>query len=138
MPTTVADFDRELEETKKKMARLKEGRKAAAAKEREQARKWRTATVSTIGDMVLESLGCGWNEVDLDALKSCLGEWAESNHEDIRFRIITEERTPADAKLALDMFKKARREEKKAAPKPTEQQEDAIAMEDNDQGHVEW
>lgn len=137
MPS-VADFDRELEETRKKMARLKEGRKVAAAKEREQARKWRAATVSAMGEMVLEALGCGWDEVDLAALKSCLGEWADSYREDIQFRIITEGRTPADAKLALDIFKRAQREEKKATPKPTEQQEDAIAMEANDQSHVAW
>lgn len=118
MPT-VADYDRELEETKKKMARLREGRKAAAAKEREQARKWRTATVSTMGELLLESLGCRWVEVDLESLKACLDEWVTRERESIQFRITTEERTPADAKQALDAFKRAQREEKEVGLRVT-------------------
>ena len=125
MPT-VADYDRELEETKKKMARLREGRKAAAAKEREQARKWRTATVSTMGELLLESL------------KACLDEWVTRERESIQFRITTEERTPADAKQALDAFKRAQREEKRSASESHDEQESVTSEENEDQSQVTW
>lgn len=137
MPT-VADYDRELEETKKKMARLREGRKAAAAKEREQARKWRTATVSTMGELLLESLGCRWVEVDLESLKACLDEWVTRERESIQFRITTEERTPADAKQALDAFKRAQREEKRSAFESHDEQESVTSEENEDQSQVTW
>ncbi len=137
MPT-VADYDRELEETKKKMARLREGRKAAAAKEREQARKWRTATVSTMGELLLESLGCRWVEVDLESLKACLDEWVTRERESIQFRITTEERTPADAKQALDAFKRAQREEKRSASESHDEQESVTSEENEDQSQVTW
>lgn len=119
MPTTVADYDRELEEAKRKFARLKEGRKAAAAKEREQARKWRAATVAAMGELILEALGCVWNEVDLAELGTSLDEWADGCRESIQLRIVAEGRTPAEAKQSLDTFKRARREARKTRPAPS-------------------
>ena len=121
MPKTVADFDRELEEAKKRIVKLNEGRKAAAAKEREQSRRLRAAKVSVMGEMLLESLGCGWNEVDLTALQPRLEEWADGHREDIRLRIVSDALSNADAKQALDAFKKSRREAKaqKSRPAPT-------------------
>lgn len=138
MPTTVADFDRELEETKKKMARLKEGRKAAAAKEREQERKWRAAVASAMGDMLLESLGCGWNEIDLAELQPRLEEWADGHRDDIRTRVVAEGRSASDAKQALDSFKRAKREARKAAARTPEPQQATSETEDAGEDIASW
>lgn len=114
MPTTVADFDRELEKTKKKILQLKEGKKAAAAREREKERKWRSAAISAMGELLLESLGCNWKDVNFDELSAYLTEWIQGEHrENIHSRIITDDRTPAIAKSALDVFKKSHRDIKK-------------------------
>ena len=137
MPS-VADFDRELEETKRKMAQLKEGRKAALAREREQTRKWRAATTSTIGELVLETLGFGWSEVDLAALQSSLRDWAAERGESVRASALREGRAPADAKRALDTFKREQRQARTgkspAAPPTSEGQQTEVA----EQNQLSW
>ena len=59
MPT-VSEIDGKLDELKRQAAALKEQRKVAAAKEREQARKWKAATLAAIGETVLKTLGADW------------------------------------------------------------------------------
>lgn len=56
---TVSEIDGKLDELKRQTAALKEQRKIAAAKEREQARKWKAATLAAIGEIVLKTLGAG-------------------------------------------------------------------------------
>lgn len=112
MLTTVAAIDKELEETKKKLAKLKEERKAAAAKEREQEKEWRADTLSVISELLLESLGCSWKEVDLNELSVSLNEWAQ--RESVYSSILVDDRTSTEAKQALDSFKKSRRKAKKS------------------------
>lgn len=56
---TVSEIDWKLDELKRQAAALKEQRKVAAAKEREQARKWKAATLAAIGEIVLKTLGAG-------------------------------------------------------------------------------
>lgn len=138
MPTTVADYDRELEETKKKMARLKEGRKAAAAREREQNRKWRSSVTSAMGEMLLDALGFDWNEVDLAGLRPLLDELVEERRDDIRLCAVAEGRTPAEAKQALDSFKKASRTAKKAAPEQSEPQQEPNETESASEDTATW
>ena len=66
MPT-VSEIDGKLDELKRQAAALKEQRKVAAAKEREQARKWKAATLAAIGETVLKTLGADWTAIDLEA-----------------------------------------------------------------------
>lgn len=65
MPT-VSEIDGKLDELKRQAAALKEQRKVAAAKEREQARKWKAATLAAIGETVLKTLGADWTAIDLE------------------------------------------------------------------------
>lgn len=64
MPT-VSEIDGKLDELKRQAAALKEQRKVAAAKEREQARKWKAATLAAIGETVLKTLGADWTAIDM-------------------------------------------------------------------------
>ena len=79
---TVSEIDGKLDELKRQAAALKEQRKIAAAKEREQARKWKAATLAAIGETVLKTLGADWTAIDLEGLQGWLAESAE----DIRLR----------------------------------------------------
>ena len=76
MPT-VSEIDGKLDELKRQAAALKEQRKVAAAKEREQARKWKAATLAAIGETVLKTLGADWTAIDLEGLQGWLAESAE-------------------------------------------------------------
>lgn len=66
---TVSEIDWKLDELKRQAAALKEQRKVAAAKEREQARKWKAATLAAIGEIVLKTLGADWTDIDLEGLQ---------------------------------------------------------------------
>ena len=70
---TVSEIDGKLDELKRQAAALKEQRKIAAAKEREQARKWKAATLAAIGEIVLKTLGADWTAIDLNELQPCNG-----------------------------------------------------------------
>lgn len=102
MPT-VEDFDRKIDEIEKQLALVKERRKAQAVKEREQRRKWRTGVVTTIGELVLCQLGCDWTDIDLERLQGWLAEHADEAGD----ASVIESRTPADAKLAHDQYKRS-------------------------------
>ena len=100
---TVSEIDDKLDELKRQAAALKEQRKVAAAKEREQARKWKTATLAAIGESVLKTIGADWTAIDLDGLQG----WLTENVEGIRLMALTDPRTPMEAKEALDAFKRS-------------------------------
>ena len=76
---TVSEIDGKLDELKRQAAALKEQRKIAAAKEREQARKWKAATLAAIGETVLKTLGADWTAIDLEGLQG----WFADNAEDL-------------------------------------------------------
>lgn len=102
MPT-VEDYDRKIDEIEKQLALVKERRKTQAAKEREQRRKWRAGVVTTVGELVLGELGCDWTEIDLE----CLRGWLAEHADEARDASVIGSRTPADAKLAHDQYKRS-------------------------------
>lgn len=102
MPT-VEDYDRKIDEIEKQLALVKERRKTQAAKEREQRRKWRAGVVTTVGELVLGELGCDWTEIDLE----CLRDWLAEHAIEARDASVIGSRTPADAKLAHDQYKRS-------------------------------
>ena len=102
-----------LDELKRQAAALKEQRKIAAAKEREQARKWKAATLAAIGETVLKTLGADWTAIDLEGLQG----WFADNAEDIR---LTDQRTPVEAKEALDAFKRSSKPKRTGKPDAVE------------------
>lgn len=110
MPT-VSELDEKLEDLKRQTLRVKEQRKEAVRREREQARKWRAATLTAIGDTVLSSLGASWTDIDLASLQA----WLEENAGDIRMLTVTDPRTPTEAKEALDAFKRPVRKQEAPA-----------------------
>lgn len=115
MPT-VSEIDGKLDELKRQAAALKEQRKVAAAKEREQARKWKAATLATIGETVLKTLGADWTDIDLEGLQG----WLADNAEDIRLMAVTDPRTPVEAKEALDAFKRSSKPKRTGKPNAVE------------------
>lgn len=102
---TVSEIDDKLDELKRQATALKEQRKVAAAKEREQARKWRAMTLTAIGESVLKALDADWTAIDLEGLRG----WLDGNAEGMRAMAVTEPRTPVEAKEALDSFRRAAR-----------------------------
>lgn len=103
--STVEELDAKIEERKRQIARFEERKKALIAKEREQQKKWRASVVSAIGETVIREAGCAWTDIDLD----CLQSWLDERAEDLHDSVVIEGQTPADAKRALDRFKKAQK-----------------------------
>lgn len=116
MPT-VESYDQKIEELKSKLARAEERRKALIAKEREQEKKWGAGAITAIGELVLREVGCDWYNIDLE----CLQAWLSERAEDAHGSIVIEGQTPADAKRALDQFRRAQRRPR--APKGTDDAE---------------
>lgn len=135
MPT-VSEIDGKLDELKRQAAALKEQRKVAAAKEREQARKWKAATLAAIGEIVLKTLGADWTDIDLEGLQG----WLADNAEGIRLMAVTDPRTPVEAKEALDAFKRSSKPKRTGKPNAvevedvTEMSETIDMAEDENQG----
>lgn len=126
MPT-VSEIDGKLDELKRQAAALKEQRKVAAAKEREQARKWKAATLAAIGETVLKTLGADWTAIDLEGLQGWL-------------MAVTDTRTPVEAKEALDAFKrssKPKRTEKPDAVEDVTEMPETIDMTE-DEKQADW
>lgn len=91
---TVAEIDGKIVSCQALIEQLREQRKAAAAKERQQARKWRGMCLSAIGETVLRAVGCGWSELDLDGLQAALDDIGG----DPLSAAVIEGRSPAEAK----------------------------------------
>lgn len=102
---TVAEIDGKIDEFYGRIEKLKEERKAAAAKERQQTRKWRGMCLSAIGETVVRAVGCDWAELDLGGLQDALNDTGG----DLLSGAVIEGRSPAEAKRALDAFKRPRR-----------------------------
>lgn len=102
---TVAEIDGKIDEFQSRIEKLREERKAAAAKERQQTRKWRGMCLSAIGETVVRAVGCDWAELDLGGLQDALNDTGG----DLLSGAVIEGRSPAEAKRALDAFKRPRR-----------------------------
>lgn len=111
---TIAEIDERIEKGKRQIAQLEERKKAMLAKEREQARKWRAAVLSAVGETVLAASGADWTDLDLDALRG----WLSERSDDLASRAVRGQRTPAEAKAALDAFRKAPRKKEEDAEPP--------------------
>lgn len=122
MPT-VSEIDGKLDELKRQAAALKEQRKIAAAKEREQARKWKAATLAAIGETVLKTLGADWTDIDLNELQP----WLTWSGGPTRPKVVTDPRTPVEAKEALDAFKRSSKPKRTGKPDEVEV-EDATGL----------
>lgn len=128
---TIEDMDRRIAEAKERLAQFEAKRRAMLAKEREQARKWRAALLATVGETVLTAAGCDWTRLDLDALRS----WLVAHSDEAHARLVGQERTPAQAKAALDDFKATRSRKAEAEqPEPPSVTPDTAG---NDQWHPE-
>lgn len=113
---TVSEIDGKLYELKRQTAALKEQRKIAAAKEREQARKWKAATLAAIGEIVLKTLGADWTAIDLNELQP----WLTWNGGSACPKVVTDPRTPMEAKEALDAFKRSSKPKRTGKPDAVE------------------
>ena len=119
MPT-VEEIDERIEEHRRQIARMEERKRAILAKQREQERKWKAACLSAIGEAVLDAAGCAWNELDVEALSDRL----TASGRDVLADAVAEGRSPADAKAALDDFKrllKSRKQAKASEPEPQDE-----------------
>lgn len=119
MPT-VEEIDERIEEHKRQIARMEERKRAILAKQREQERKWKAMCLSAIGEAVLDAAGCDWNELDVEALSDSL----TASGRDMFADAVAEGRSPADAKAALDDFKRLRKTRKQAKASEPEPQDE--------------
>lgn len=133
---TVSEIDGKLDELKRQAAALKEQRKIAAAKEREQARKWKAATLAAIGETVLKTLGADWTNIDLNELQPWL-TWSGGS---ACPKVVTDPRTPMEAKEALDAFKRSSKPKRTGKPDAVEdvtEMPETIDMAENEK-QADW
>lgn len=135
---TVSEIDGKLDELKRQAAALKEQRKVAAAKEREQARKWKAATLAAIGETVLKTLGADWTDIDLNELQP----WLTWSGGPACPKVVTDPRTPMEAKEALDAFKRSSKPKRTGKPNAVEV-EDVTEMSETidmaeDENQADW
>lgn len=102
---TVAEIDKKIEGHQALIEKLREERKAAAARERKQTRRWRGMCLAAIGETVVRAIGCDWAELDLDGLNEALHDIGS----DLLSGAVIDGRSPAEAKKALDAFKRPRK-----------------------------
>lgn len=131
--TTVAELEEKIEDRKRQIAQYEARKKALIAKEREQARKYKEVTLTAIGETVLKSLGADWTDIDLDGLQGWLTECAD----DIRSVAVTEPRTPAEAKAALDAFKRTSKKPKRGDEPEQDAEADAEPSEQADESEAD-
>lgn len=122
---TVAEIDGKIDEFYGRIEKLKEERKAAAAKERQQTRKWRGMCLSAIGETVVRAIGCNWAELDLDGLQDALNDIGG----DLLLGAVIEGRSPAEAKKALDSFKRLRKSNESETDGSEAEQQETMADE---------
>lgn len=104
----MADYEERIAESDKKIAKYKaliakeeEHKRAISVKKREQCRKWRAQVVTAIGEVVIEAVGCDWTRVDISAIKN----WLDGFSNDELSNFVCYERSPKEAKEALDLLK---------------------------------
>lgn len=129
---TVAEIDGKIEEHLNQIDQLKELRKQAAAKERQQTRKWRGMCLTAIGETVVRSIGCDWAELDLDGLQEALSDTGG----ELLAAAVIEGRPPTEAKRALDAFKRSRRESRPVADEGEKGEEPVEAQTVEDAGQT--
>lgn len=98
---TIEDFDKELARLKAQMEKVKERKKVALAKEREQNRKWQTECVAALGETILKGADCDWTELDFEGFAL----WLDENASQLRETCVKERVDAAEAKKQLDKFK---------------------------------
>lgn len=130
---TVSEIDSKLEELKRQAAALKEQRRAAAAKEREQARKWKAMTLAAIGESVLKAVNADWTDIDIEALQG----WLSENADGIRQSSVTGHRVPAEAKEALDAYKKSLKAKRDDSPRQQDEPEVMDSADNRNEGEQE-
>lgn len=130
---TVSEIDSKLEELKRQAAALKEQRRAAAAKEREQARKWKAMTLAAIGESVLKAVSADWTDIDIEALQG----WLSENADGIRQSSVTDHRAPAEAKEALDAYKKSLKAKRDDSPRQQDEPEAMDSADNRNEGEQE-
>lgn len=130
---TVSEIDSKLEELKRQAAALKEQRRAAAAKEREQARKWKAMTLAAIGESVLKAVSADWTDIDIEALQG----WLSENADGIRQSSVTDHRAPAEAKEALDAYKKSLKAKRDDSPRQQDEPEVMDSADNRNEGEQE-
>lgn len=99
---TISDYDKKIEKKKDEIVRLEARRKALLRKERERDRKWKTAFQNTIGEIVVQAVGCGWQELDLELFQA----WLEEAIGGSQPPVVLSESTPEDAKKRCDAFRR--------------------------------
>lgn len=99
---TISDYDEKIEKKKDEIVRLEARRKALLRKERERERKWKTAFQNTIGEIVVQAVGCGWQELDLELFQA----WLEEAIGGSQPPVVLSESTPEDAKKRCDDFRR--------------------------------
>lgn len=99
---TISDYDEKIEKKKDEIVRLEARRKALLRKERERERKWKTAFQNTIGEIVVQAVGCGWQELDLELFQA----WLEEAIGGSQPPVVLSESTPEDAKKRCDAFRR--------------------------------
>ncbi len=130
---TVSEIDSKLEELKRQAAALKEQRRAAAAKEREQARKWKAMALAAIGESVLKAVSADWTDIDIEALQG----WLSENADGIRQSSVTDHRAPAEAKEALDAYKKSLKAKRDDSPRQQDEPEVMDSADNRNEGEQE-
>ena len=99
---TISYYDEKIEKKKDEIVRLEARRKALLRQERERERQWKTAVQTTIGESVVQAVGCGWQELDLELFQA----WLEEAIGGSQPPVVLSESTPEDAKKRCDAFRK--------------------------------
>ncbi|OLR56230.1 hypothetical protein BHK98_09230 [Hornefia porci] len=99
---TISDYDEKIEKKKDEIVRLEARRKALLRKERERERKWKTAFQNTIGEIVVQAVGCGWQELDLELFQA----WLEEAIDGSQPPVVLSGSAPEDAKKRCDAFRR--------------------------------
>lgn len=107
---TVNEMDQLIDDLESQLSDAKKRRKEAVKAEREMAKEWKPECLTAIGEVVCEAAGCKWNELDIASLAEVL-----AGSEMQLDQCVSEGRGAAEAKEALDAFKRSRRKVKRTA-----------------------
>ena len=102
---TIEALDEKIEKKRREIAQYETRKRAILAKEREQARKWKAETLQSIGTIVVDATHLDYKAINLSALHN----WLYAHAQELSGQIAQDVLSPADAKAALDEFKKWRK-----------------------------
>lgn len=100
-PKSSDELEQYIAELQEQVRQAKLDKKEALAREREQARKWRSDLLREIGGTLLSVVGCDWTLLDLGALR----EWLLNHAGEMQTLTVASERTPEEAHDALLSFR---------------------------------